>query len=191
MNQEKPTLYLDMDGVLADFNALARQTLNATSQDEHAAAARGRWPDEEWRKLKDVPNFYRILPKTDIADDLVTLARCFRDQLGWRIRALTAIPKGNDMPDAFQDKLEWMQEHYPDIRVYFGPYSKDKQRHAQPGDYLVDDRVDNCREWTEAGGVAIKVDDTDRRKALDQLQSVFEHEVTSSIPAAGTLPDQG
>jgi len=169
-----PTLYLDMDGVLADFNALARQTLRATAQDESDAAARGRWPQEEWNKLKHVPNFYRKLPKTDIADDLVKLARKFRDDLGWELRVLTAIPKNNDMPDAFQDKLEWMQQYYPDIRVHFGPYSKDKASHADPGDVLVDDRKDNCREWAEAGGLAVKVNDTDRSAALAELQDLYD-----------------
>ena len=185
-----PTLYLDMDGVLADFNALARKTLRATAQDEADAAQRGRWPDTEWRKLKSVPNFYRRLPKTEIADDLVRLARRFRDELGWEVRVLTAIPKGNDMPDAFQDKMEWMQEHYPDIRVHFGPYSKDKQHHARTGDYLVDDRMDNCREWEAAGGTAIKVNDQSRSEAVQTLQAVFDRK-HSFQRLAGTLPRQG
>lgn len=183
-------LFLDMDGVLADFNAMARRTLRATADDESAAAARGRWPDEEWRKLKSVPNFYRILPKTDIADDLVALARRFRDELGWDVRILTAIPKNNDMPDAFQDKMEWMQEYYPDLRVNFGPYSKDKQHHARMGDYLVDDRTDNCREWEAAGGTAIKVMDSDRRAAVTALQEVFDRKLSVRV-LSGTLPNQG
>lgn len=185
-----PTLYLDMDGVLADFNALARQTLRATTQDERDAAARGRWPQEEWNKLKTVPNFYRILPKTDIADELVNLARQFRDELGWNIRVLTAIPKNNDMPDAFQDKMEWMQEYYPDIRVHFGPYSKDKQHHARDGDYLVDDRVDNCREWTVAGGRAVKVNDSDRPAALAELRAIYAVKQDMRT-LSGTMPHQG
>lgn len=185
-----PTLYLDMDGVLADFNAQARQVLNATAQDERAAANRGRWPDAEWQRLKSVPNFYRILPKTDIADQLVELGRKFRDELGWDLRVLTAIPKGNDMPDAFQDKLEWMQAHYPDIRVNFGPYSKDKSRHARMGDYLVDDRKDNCSEWEAAGGTAIKVDDNNRLAALEDLKAVYDRK-QSFKRLAGLLPTQG
>jgi hypothetical protein len=167
-----------MDGVLADFNALARQTLRATAQDESNAAQAGRWPEAEWSRLKSVPNFYRILPKTDIADDLVQLARQFRDDLGWDIRVLTAIPKNNDMPDAFQDKLEWMQQYYPDIRVHFGPYSKDKAHHARAGDVLVDDRVDNCREWAEAGGLPVKVNEGDRKSALTQLRDIYDRKVS-------------
>ena len=173
-----PTLYLDLDGVLADFNSAARQTLGATSADQAAAAERGRWLEDDWVKLRDQPNFYRHLPKTAFADELVELARRFRDELGWNLYTLTAIPKGNDMPDAFQDKVEWMQEHFPDIRVRFGPYSRDKQRHAQPGDILVDDRKDNCADWDNAGGQAIRVEDRDPRVALRVLAEILENKLS-------------
>lgn len=184
-----PTLYLDMDGVLADFNAAARKILGATPEQEQGAARAGRWPTTEWNKLKHVPDFYRNLPKTDIADELVELARQFRDQLGWNIRVLTAIPKNNDMPAAFQDKIEWMQQYYPDVRVHFGPYSKDKQHHAVQGDVLVDDRSDNCLEWTQAGGTAVKVGDSDRRLALAELRELYarKHSVRQ---LQGLLPTQ-
>lgn len=185
-----PTLYLDMDGVLADFNARAREVLRAPPEDQRTAADKGRWPDSEWQRLKSVPNFYRHLPKTNIADELVDLARLFRDELGWDVRILTAIPKNNDVPDAFQDKIEWMQQYYPDIRVNFGPYSKDKQLHARMGDYLVDDREDNCRQWEQAGGTAIKVRDQDRSQAVQSLKDVYDRK-QSLRRLAGMMPSQG
>jgi 5'(3')-deoxyribonucleotidase len=184
-----PTLYLDMDGVLADFDASVQAVLSVTAEDQRAAALKGRWPDAQWQKLKSHPNFYRHLPKTDIADQLVALARRFRDELGWDLRVLTAIPRGNDVPDVFQDKIEWMQEYYPDVRVHFGPYSKDKQAHARPGDYLVDDRRENCAEWTQAGGLAIKVWDSDRSAAVSELQTVFDRK-QSFRQLTGFMPGQ-
>jgi 5'(3')-deoxyribonucleotidase len=184
-----PILYLDMDGVLADFNQLAQQVLGATAEDQANADRQGRWPQEQWAKLRSIKNFYRILPKTDIADELVATARQFRDNLGWELYVLTAIPKGNDMPEAFQDKVEWMQEHYPDIRVRFGPYSIDKAKHARRGDYLVDDRVSNCREWEVNGGTAIKVD-LNRTAALQEVKMLYERKLSFNT-LMGTMPDQG
>jgi 5'(3')-deoxyribonucleotidase len=169
-----PTIYLDMDGVLADFNTAARQFLRATVADERDAEKNGRWPAQSWQKLIDVPNFYRHLPKTSMADDLVALARRFRDELGWELRILTAIPTKNEVPDVFQDKFDWIAEHYPDIRICFGPYSYDKFKHARPGDILVDDRSSNCSEWAEAGGTAVRVISTDYDLALTQLQDHFD-----------------
>lgn len=168
-----PTLYLDMDGVLADFNGLAAQVLNADSKEKQQASQNGKWSETDWKKLRDFPGLYRKLSKTDIADDLVDLARLFRDNLNYTLSILTAVPKNNDVPDAFHDKIEWIQEHYPDLRVRFGPYSTDKQKHAQKGDILVDDRKDNCDQWSNAGGTAIRVIETDRLEALTQLRSIY------------------
>ena len=171
----KPTLYLDMDGVLADFNLAAERVLQATPEDHEAAAQRGRWPREQWELLKQQPRFYRHLPKTGMADQLVDLAREFRDQLGWRIGILTAIPKDNDVPESFQDKIEWVQEYYPDLPVYFGPYSRDKAHHCRTSqDILVDDRRDNCEQWQAAGGVTVPVTRTNHSEVLAQLQAILK-----------------
>lgn len=168
-----PTIYIDMDGVLADFNAKAREVLGATEADSDQAAQVGRWPREKWETLKEIYHFYRILPKTPFADRLMELARRYRDELGWKLHILTAIPSGNDVPQAFQDKIEWIQEYYPDVEVHFGPYSRDKASHCQPGDILVDDRYDNCESWTKAGGQAIRVL-KDPEPALAEVAATFQ-----------------
>ena len=169
-----------MDGVLADFNAKAREVLGATEADSDNAAQVGRWPREKWETLKEIYHFYRILPKTPFADELMSLARRFRDELGWNLFILTAIPTGNDVPQAFQDKIEWIQEYYPDVEVHFGPYSRDKAHHCRPGYILVDDRYDNCESWTRAGGTPVKVN-KDYSKALIQLKNIFEELCTTKI----------
>ena len=169
-----PTIYLDMDGVLADFNTAARQYLNATKKDEQDAEKNGRWPEKSWGRLIEAPHFYRHLPKMPLADRLVRLAYRFRDELGWDVKILTAIPTKNEVPDVFQDKFDWIAEYYPGIRICFGPYSYDKQRHAKPGDILVDDRKSNCDEWAAAGGAAIRVLSQDYQAALDELTEILE-----------------
>jgi len=168
-----PTIYLDMDGVLADFNTAARLHFNASKEEQAAADAAGRWPRERWTTIREQTHFYRTLPKMPQADELVALARRFRDELGWDLKILTAIPHNNDMHEVFQDKFEWMQEYYPDIKMHFGPYSEDKQRHARPGDILVDDRVSNCTEWAAAHGIAVKVNSGRYQEALDRLANIF------------------
>ncbi len=161
MNSRKiipKTIYLDMDGVLADFNLAARILINASEVDEQAAFQQGSWKPEQWNKIKENPRFYLTLPKTNFADELVSIARTFRDKLDWDLKILTAIPRNNDMHWAFYDKILWQQQYYPDIPVMFGPYSKDKHQHCKPGDILIDDRQDNCNQWTRAFGTAIKID---------------------------------
>ena len=52
----------------------------------------------------------------------------------------------------------------------FGPYSKDKHQHCEPGDILIDDRSSNIEEWRAVGGIAIHHVDFDATiTALDSL----------------------
>lgn len=182
--QTKPTLYLDMDGVLADFNTAAEQYLRASSSEHEKAAATGRWPDHQWRKIAGIPNFYRNLPKMPLADELVELALRFRDNLDYDVKILTAIPHNNDMFDCFHDKIDWMNEHYGQhgFRVHFGPYSQDKQRHCTSSeDILVDDRTSNCEQWRQAGGLAIQVRENAYRQALIDLEKIFHELMLTSM----------
>ena len=162
-------IYLDMDGVVTDFNKFAKDTIkelptNNTMDDK--------WKPTEWEKIRQIPNLFRNLPKTPFADTIVYIARKFRDELNWQLFMLTAIPKNNDTPDAFQDKIEWMQKHYPDIKVRFGPYAIDKQKHSKPGYILVDDRSDNCEQWKSNGGISIHVT-KNYNLAIEQLKQEF------------------
>jgi 5'(3')-deoxyribonucleotidase len=143
------TLFLDMDGVVADFDAYAEKVLG-----KHAPGEK--WPSGDWAKLRHHKRMYRDLPKTKGADILVEFCRKFAEEHGLNLCFLTAVPKGNDMHWAFFDKVHWVQKYYPDIPVMFGPYSHDKHVHCTPDDILIDDRTSNCQEWTDAGGNAIQ-----------------------------------
>ena len=142
------TLYLDMDGVVADFDEYAARTLGIPPSS-------GIYPDEIWYNLASNARLYRDLIKTTYADELVFQCSTIAKQQGYNLKFLTAVPKGNDVPWAFYDKVVWAQTHFPGIPVMFGPFSKDKHIHCRPGDILIDDRASNIKEWTAAGGHAI------------------------------------
>lgn len=142
------TIYLDMDGVVADFNAYARSVLNKNVDSE-------RWPDEDWARLRDNPRMYLDLPKTTYADDLVDFCSNLCTEKKWQLLFLTAVPKNNDIHWAFYDKVVWAKGRYPWIPVHFGPFSHNKHVHAKPGDILIDDRTSNIVEWKAVGGIGI------------------------------------
>jgi 5'(3')-deoxyribonucleotidase len=150
-----PTFYLDMDGVVADWVTRATALIGRRYDDpsEH-------YTHEEWLKVKGDGRLFRELPLMPRCDELVSIARVYRDRLKWDLLFLTAIPHDNDVPWTFTDKIEWASKHFPDIPVHFGPYSFDKYKHCKRGDILVDDRVDNCSQWTNAGGLAFNVGKT-------------------------------
>ena len=151
-NQTMKTFYLDMDGVVADFDKAAMDLVGYDRDpDTH------KWNMDDWNTVRQQHRWFRDLPKTSWADELANHARRLRDEAGWQLLFLTAIPAGNDFPWAFYDKILWAGKHVPDIPVHFGPYSVDKQKHAKPGDVLVDDRLDNCEQWQSVGGTAFRL----------------------------------
>jgi hypothetical protein len=160
-------IYLDMDGVVADFRANALRVIGASPPTGDV------YPDADWKRLRDNPHLFLGLPLMPRAHELVNVARKYRDQLGWELLFLTAIPHNNDLPWAFHDKAEWVRLHFSEIPVHFGPYSQDKFLHCtNPGDILVDDRSDNCRDWQRAGGLAFKVGRT-LDLTIEQLEADF------------------
>ena len=142
------TLYLDMDGVVADFDEYAARTLGVPPSS-------GIYPNEVWYKLASNSRLYRDLKKTSYADELVAECQDFALTKGYDLCFLTAVPKGNDVKWSFYDKVLWAQQYFPGIAVMFGPYSKDKWQHCNASDILIDDRQSNIDEWRAAGGIAI------------------------------------
>ena len=170
----RPKIYLDMDGVVADFRAYATGLIGSSP------AVGDLYPDRDWQRLRDNPHLFAQLPLMARANELVNQARKYRDQLGWELMFLTAIPHNNDLPWAFHDKAEWARLHFTDIAVHFGPYSTDKHRHCSAGDILVDDRLSNCQEWEGAGGIAFKVGRT-LDSVIEELSDDFELRVQHAL----------
>lgn len=167
------TIYLDMDGVLADFNGFAAQVLDSKVElDENS-----RWSQEQWEQLAQIDNLYLELRCMPHAEKLVDVARRFRDELGWDLYILTAVPRNNHVPNSFYDKVIWAQRHFPDLVVRFGPYSQDKQQHCTKGDLLVDDRESNLREWEARGGLTVAVKAGEYSRAINRLKNLLEQEL--------------
>lgn len=139
-----------MDDVVADFKGYARKVLRKEPDNGY------RYPENEWRRLKDNPRIYHDLQIKDGAEDLVKWCHewCIRNND--RLFFLTALPRNNDIPWAIWDKVHWAKKNFPGIPVHFGPYSGDKWKHCKPNDLLIDDRGSNCKEWEAAGGISFQ-----------------------------------
>lgn len=144
------TIYLDMDGVVADFDTFVSNLLgrpigwNDSKQD---------LTDEEWVKLASVDRLYYQLPLMPDATKLVAYVKSLSTR--FNVRFLTAVPRRTTMPLARVDKQAWVDKYFPGMRMDIGPYSHDKQKWCSPGDILVDDRPSNIEQWKAAGGFAI------------------------------------
>jgi 5'(3')-deoxyribonucleotidase len=142
-------IYLDMDDVVADWMPAARAIVNRNWEYGE------RIPDSDWNKVKAKTRFYRDLPVKPGADELVEYCRvAVMSGQADGLYFLTALPHDYSVPYASYDKVMWAQDYFPDIPVFFGPFSHDKWKHCKPGDILIDDRTSNCEEWIRAGGRA-------------------------------------
>ena len=136
-----------MDDVVADWMPAARAIVNRNWEYGE------RIPESDWSKVKAKSRFYRDLPIKPGAHELVDYCKqAVATGQAEGLYFLTALPHDYSVPYAAQDKVWWAHERFPDIPVFFGPFSFDKYKHCQPGDILIDDRTSNCSEWKAAGG---------------------------------------
>jgi 5'(3')-deoxyribonucleotidase len=170
------TIYLDMDGVVADFNAYVSNLLKRQVGWEAADLT-----SEEWNFLSSVDRLYYNLDPLPYSARLVETSLSYNE---FKIEFLTAIPRVKSIPTAEKDKREWLDKYFPGIKMNTGPHSRDKSKWAKSGDILIDDKKENAIEWFEAGGIAIRhTGDID--KTLQSLEIAVK--ITSNPVLLGSL----
>lgn len=152
------TLYLDLDGVLADFDA-------------HHEAVLGRRPDKikddvDWDEVRRVRNFYESIPPMADMEELWRAVEHLRPVV------LTGVPLPEKVPEAADNKRSWVRKHLgPHVRVICC-LAREKCAYAQdfPGqpNVLVDDWEKHKGKWVAAGGVWIT--HTSARTTIRQLK---------------------
>ena len=156
-------LYLDCDGVLADFDAGATAILGMKPKAYEHRHGLGKF----WHKLASAPDFYFSLPLLPGATRLFEAVKHLDPII------LTGLPRGNW---AANQKVRWAAEHFPGPRI-ITCMAVDKRNHCQSGDVLVDDTLKHRHLWEEAGGIFIHHKDVD--ETLSELSRLFPiHERT-------------
>jgi len=134
-------IYLDCDGVLADFDAGATRILGLPPE----AFERQYGAALFWRKLAAADAFFERL---DLLPDARALYEAVRHK-GPII--LTGMPHGQW---AEPQKRRWGRRHFPGVPM-ITTLAALKREHCHPGDVLVDDRLQHSRAWEQAGGLFI------------------------------------
>ncbi len=141
IQSSKAQLFLDCDGVLADFARGAEAVFGMSSRE-----AKEKLGDEVfWRTLRHQPNFYGGLP---LLPDACALFEAVRHQ---DPIILTGCPVGGW---AEQQKLGWGAMHFPGVRM-ITCLAREKRLYARPGDVLVDDYSKFRTLWEQAGGIFV------------------------------------
>ena len=158
-------LFLDLDGVLADFDAGARKVLGMSPQAFEAKHSKR----EFWRRLARAKDFYATLPLLPDAMELFDAAKHLEPTI------LTGLPLGNW---AAPQKVKWAAEHFPGTRI-ITTMARDKYRHMTGMDVLVDDRSDHRDKLENAGGTFIH--HAIARDSIRQLAAIYP---SVNVPAA-------
>jgi len=146
-NKEIKRIFVDMDGVLADFNtgveALTGTPFPNTDQGHNDY-------DERKEELTN-KRLFRMLPPLPDMYDLIGYIR--HTNLPWEI--LTAAGVVNRELVVW-DKQEWIKEHVsPTVVVTCTMTGSQKGMFAIEGSVLIDDRQKNLDAWVEHGGIGI------------------------------------
>jgi 5'(3')-deoxyribonucleotidase len=157
MAEKQPRLFLDADGVLADFDAGAQRLLGMKPREFIARNGRGAF----WKRLAKAKNFYGSLPEMPDARRLFDAVKHLDPTI------LTGLPLGRW---AAPQKIEWAAEHFPGVPI-ITCMARDKHKHMHAGDVLVDDREKHREAYEQAG--VVFVHHKNAEDSLSQLAEIF------------------
>lgn len=162
-NEDNPIIYLDMDGVLADFDKGYHKLFGTKPKNQPSRF------DDNVKQLIGT-DFFATLDKLPDADKVVQLAL----EYGNGKYSICSSPFTNDHDNSARYKTEWIREHLspqPEHIVITGK----KDTYAKGKNVLIDDRPDNIQKWIDRGGIGIWYDAYQHSidKVSDELSKAF------------------
>jgi 5'(3')-deoxyribonucleotidase len=191
--KKKLKFYIDMDGVIADFDGEIEKSPSGKIVKELILEIKSwmqdNYPDREWRQLHDINDLTEISPefaelykeatenikreakkkgffrKLQPLKGAAEILNAAREASGQMPSILTACVNS---PYCAPEKEAWMKYHFPGMydKIIF---EQEKEKYAQSRmDVLVDDREKNVQLFTEAGGsmIHVHVEDPERTVKL-------------------------
>ena len=151
-------LFLDMDGVLADFDRGWELHFGTPFlRDEKGQYIK---EDIDWSTIPD--DFFRHLPPMEDLEELLSYTTRHNPIV------LTGVPKS--LTHVPNHKLAWAAQHLgPNIEVRCC-YSREKCLHANTGDILIDDWEKYKSLWIKKGGIWIT--HTNTKSTISQLKAL-------------------
>lgn len=165
-------LFLDLDGVLADFDRGVREVTGKPPEDLSLKAM--------WAALARAPRFFETLEFMHDAEALWRFCEPHHPTI------LTGLPLGSRAP---AQKRRWVARmlgaHVPVITCM----SREKPRWSGRGHVLVDDRASAREGWERKGGTFIH--HTSAENSISALRRIgFDGQAHTSRPVSGRSPDR-
>jgi len=149
MEEYKRIVYVDMDGVLADFGR-GFYELTGISADNLA--------DEElWARIDAYGKvkFFSELPWMDGGKEMWN----FITENFLNVKILSALGKSDKIDkQTTQGKTAWLRHHIPSLHsndIILVDNKHRKRHYSKPGDIIIDDTPVVIQEWVKKGGIGI------------------------------------
>lgn len=161
----KAQTYVDLDGVLADFNGAAERVLG------RKIGPLSKLNNADWRAIRATEDFWTAMPFFRSGRKLWSHIRKQRPFI------LSALPVSS--PEWAQEgKLLWIGRNLPEVskdRIILVE-RKDKKKFAMNAgrrpNLLIDDNSKNIREWEAAGGMGILHKSSTVDKTIARLKKI-------------------
>ena len=167
---KKSEIYVDMDGVLADFFGRWEQITG-----KHWREIKGDAIEPALQAIRDDEKFWLELPMTANAKNLLSLIK----QVKGKYKILSAPLAGDKK--AIPHKKEWVAKNlgfFPPEAVII---DADKGKYAKQPDgtpnILIDDFGSNINKWEAAGGIGFKHKDHKFERTAKQIKQAMEEPV--------------
>lgn len=139
-------IYLDMDGVIADFDKRYIELFNITTKQSER--------DKKWVQFFDKFIQDRHFATLDLMPEAVELMDYLKST-GIPITILSSTSSENRDNEIRPQKMEWLKKHKIDFPVILVPGARLKKDYATPDSILIDDTSKNIDDWRREGGIGI------------------------------------
>lgn len=143
MKKMMAKLYLDLDGVFADFASAVRRYTGSDYD-----------PKSSWQKIDKIPRFFQMLYPLSGA---LRLYDTIKHNSRLPIEFLTSSPDPTGfLHSVVSDKIIWVRKYLDrDAAINVVRGWEQKALFAQPGCILVDDSWRNIRDFVNCGGAGV------------------------------------